>query len=107
MKYKFMRLFILFDLPTDTSEARKEYADFRKCLLRNGFAMMQYSVYVRFCTSRKQADTILTRVQRDIPTYGLIRGLLVTEKQFSDMPILLGNRTPTECELDAEQLLFW
>ena len=102
-----MRLFILFDLPTDTPAARKEYAKFRKCLLQNGFYMMQYSVYVRFCVDRKQADMFLKRVQKQVPAYGLIRGLFVTEKQFSDMPILLGNRQPVENELDCEQLLFW
>lgn len=98
MRYKLMRLFILFDLPTDTPVARKEYTQFRKSLLANGFFMLQYSVYVRFCTSREQAAMFLKRIEKAVPENGLIRGLFVTEKQFADMPILLGNMKVEECE---------
>ena len=107
MRYKCMRLFVLFDLPTDTPVARKQYAQFRKSLLANGFFMLQYSVYVRFCTSKEQANTFLRRIEKAVPRNGLIRGLFVTEKQFSDMPILLGNLKVEEYELDSEQLVFW
>lgn len=107
MRYKFMRLFVLFDLPTDTPVARKEYARFRKSLLHNGFFMLQYSVYVRFCTSREQAGAFLKRIEKEIPKHGLIRGLFVTEKQFAEMPVLLGNMKAEEFELGGEQLVFW
>lgn len=107
MRYKFVRLFILFDLPTDTPVAKREYAQFRKSLLQNGFFMLQYSVYVRFCISREQASAYLKRIEKAIPTNGLIRGLFVTEKQFADMPILLGNMKVEECVLGGEQLVFW
>ena len=69
--------------------------------------MLQYSVYVRFCTSRKQANTYLSRIEKIVPSNGLIRGLFVTEKQFADMPILLGNLKMEECVLGDEQLVFW
>lgn len=47
MSYRFMRVFVMFDLPTETSVHRKAYRDFRKYLLVNGFIMLQESVYVK------------------------------------------------------------
>jgi len=40
-----MWLFVFFDLPTDTKTDRKNAARFRKGLLKDGFEMMQFSVY--------------------------------------------------------------
>ena len=47
MNYKFMRLIVFFDLPMQTDREKKEYARFHKYLVRNGFIMMQKSVYSR------------------------------------------------------------
>jgi hypothetical protein len=40
-----MWLVVMFDLPV-TADARREYAHFRKGLLKDGFARMQFSVYI-------------------------------------------------------------
>ena len=50
-----MWLITMFDLPTDTVEARKHYSNFRQSLLKDGFIMMQYSVYIRHCASEENA----------------------------------------------------
>ena len=47
MSYRFMRILVMFDLPTETSEERRDYRKFRKNLIKNGFIMMQESVYVK------------------------------------------------------------
>ena len=47
--YRIMWLFVFFDLPTHTKTERRHAAQFRKALEKDGFAMMQYSVYVRHC----------------------------------------------------------
>ncbi|GAB4433903.1 MAG: hypothetical protein OHK0040_04730 [bacterium] len=36
-----MWLLVMFDLPVDTDIARKEYRDFRKALLEDGFIMLR------------------------------------------------------------------
>ena len=51
-----MWLFAMFDLPVTTTKARKRYAEFRKVLLEQGFSMLQYSVYARYCASEEMAD---------------------------------------------------
>lgn len=40
-----MSVFVFFDLPVQTVSDRQAYVKFRKYLIRNGFIMMQESVY--------------------------------------------------------------
>ncbi len=51
-----MWVLAMFDLPTDTKKARKDYTHFRKFLLEDGFTQMQYSVYARHCASKENAE---------------------------------------------------
>ena len=44
MSFRQMRVFVMFDLPTDTALDRREYRVFRKYLMDTGFIMMQESV---------------------------------------------------------------
>jgi CRISPR-associated protein Cas2 len=94
----------MFDLPTDTKRARKEYALFRKMLLGDGFTMMQYSVYARPCPSQENADVHVGRVERSLPPNGEVRVLTITDKQFERMRIFWGKmrRRPEAppCQLD-------
>lgn len=95
----------MFDLPTDTRKARRDYTRFRKNLLDDGFTMLQYSVYVRHCASRENADVHFKRVEGFLPPDGEIRILSFTEKQFQSMRVFWGKRrkppepTPKQLEL--------
>ena len=55
-EYRIMWVLVFFDLPTESKRERKLYADFRKKLLQDGFTMFQFSIYVRHCPSRENAD---------------------------------------------------
>ena len=92
-----MWIIVMFDLPTDTKRARRDYSLFRKFLLEDGFMMMQYSVYSRCCPSRENMEVHVTRVRRNLPPDGEIRVLPVTDKQFERMEVFFGKiRKPTE-----------
>lgn len=39
--FRFMRMIVFFDLPTITTEDRRNYRLFRKMLIKNGFIMLQ------------------------------------------------------------------
>ena len=82
-----MWVVVFFDLPVDTKRARKEAALFRKNLVRDGFTMMQYSVYVRHCASSENADVHVQRVKRLLPEYGNVVLFTLTDKQFSQMEV--------------------
>ena len=80
----------MFDLPTDTQAARRAYTQFRKALLKDGFTMMQFSVYIRHCASEENADVHFRRVQNALPDDGEVRILAITDKQFARMKIYWG-----------------
>lgn len=85
-----MRLMIMFDLPMDTAQERREYAKFRKKLINEGFLMIQYSVYVRVCVTRQTAQFLENRVKKFLPSGGVVQSLMITEKQYNDMHFLVG-----------------
>lgn len=85
-----MRVIVFFDLPTTTSAERKEYARFRKDLVRNGFLMMQESVYCKLALNATTANSIMEAVRAVKPARGLIQMLTVTEKQYAKMEFVLG-----------------
>lgn len=90
--YRFMWVVAMFDLPVDSKQARRRYARFRKALLKDGFAMMQFSVYIRHCASRENAEVHMGRVQAAVPPDGEVRVLTITDKQFERMRVFWGKR---------------
>lgn len=92
-----MWLVAMFDLPVDTKESRKQYAQFRKQLIQDGFAKMQFSVYIRHCASEENADVHVARVERALPPDGEVHVLGITDKQFERMRVFWGRmRKPVE-----------
>jgi CRISPR-associated protein Cas2 len=90
-----MWVIVLFDLPVDTRAARRNYARFRKFLLKDGFMRMQFSVYVRHCPSLENTAVHVSRVGGHTPPDGEVRILVITDKQFERMRIFLGKRRTT------------
>ncbi len=91
--YHIMWLFVFFDLPTGTKKERREASIFRKNLLKDGFSMMQYSVYVRHCASLQSAEVHLKRVRLMIPQSGQVSILSVTDKQYGNIVNIWGKKT--------------
>lgn len=87
----------MFDLPTGTPSERRKYNDFRQSLLKDGFVMIQYSVYARHCPSDENAEVHRRRIQLALPDEGEVRILTITDKQFEKMLVFFGKHTkPTE-----------
>ena len=93
MSFRFMRSLLFFDLPTLTATNRKNYRKFVKLLKRNGFYMLQESVYCKMSIDKQSADATLAKLKKEIPSDGNIMMIIVTEKQFASMNILLGEST--------------
>ena len=55
-RIRYMRVFVFFDLPVDTAAQRKEYRLFRKYLVKEGFLMLQESVYAKLVVNDAQAN---------------------------------------------------
>lgn len=91
MSYRFMRMIVFFDLPTITAEDKRNYLKFRKMLMRNGFLMMQESVYCRLALNQSVVDSLSDTIRKNRPTKGIVQLLTVTEKQFSKMEYICGS----------------
>ncbi len=69
-EYRIMWVLVFFDLPTETKKDKKSASEFRKKLVKDGFTMFQYSMYVRHCASMENADVHIKRVKSSLPDYG-------------------------------------
>ncbi|AKU27015.1 CRISPR-associated endonuclease Cas2 [Geobacillus stearothermophilus] len=101
---KFMRLLVFFDLPVVTNREKREYRRFRTFLLNEGYDMLQFSVYSRVCHGHEATDKHLARLKRNLPPRGSIRAMVVTEKQYAKMQLLLGEPTAQEKKVTSTQL---
>lgn len=99
-----MRLMVLFDLPTQTKSERKAYSVFRKYLIKHGFTMLQYSVYVRITRNYDDCEKYIDMVERNKPPRGDIRCLKVTEKQYEGIKLIIGSNEGKD-EFSDEDLI--
>ena len=104
--YRIMWLFVFFDLPTGTKTERRNAAQVRKSLEKDGFSMMQYSVYVRHCPSKENMDVHVKRVRRSMPPSGYTSILSVTDKQYGEILNFWGKIEQAKPEI-PQQLEFF
>ncbi len=84
-----MRILVFFDLPTETSKDRKIYSKFRKFLIKEGFIMMQKSVYSKLALNNSIVKAIKDKIEKSKPPKGIVQMLVITEKQFSFMEYIV------------------
>lgn len=94
-EYRVMWLLVLFDLPTDTKKDIRAYTLFRKNLIKDGFTMFQFSIYVRHCASMENAEVHMRRVRALLPKIGKVGILCITDKQFANIQLFYGQKTQT------------
>ena len=88
--FRFMRMLVFFDLPTLTLEDKCNYRQFRKLLIKNGFIMLQESVYCKMMTSPSVENSVKHLIHSNKPPKGIVQALTVTEKQFVKMDYIVG-----------------
>ena len=101
---KFMRMLVFFDLPVKSKAAQKAATRFRNFLLNDGYYMVQYSIYARTCMGHDGVAKHRERLYKNLPENGSIRLLVITEKQYANIELLLGNYKPEETPAKYEQL---
>jgi CRISPR-associated protein Cas2 len=100
-----MWIVVMFDLPVMEKKERKAATDFRNTLLDLGFEMSQFSVYMRFCTSPAQVETLGKRIEEALPDGGKVNILQFTDKQYERIVSFHGqakqpaNKTPDQFDL--------
>lgn len=87
-----MWVLVFFDLPTETAAEKKIAAKFRKGVMKDGFQMFQFSIYMRHCASRENAEVHIKRVKKELPEHGHVGIMCITDKQFGMMEIFHGRK---------------
>ena len=103
MSYRFMRVIVF--LPTISLEDKREYRNFRKFLLKKGFAMMQESVYSKLALNTTVANGVVSSVKEHKPKDGLVQMLVITEKQYSKMEYVIGKKGSTIIDSDQRTVI--
>lgn len=104
MSFRYMRVIVFFDLPTETAKERKIYRKFRKSLIDNGFIMLQESVYAKLALNMQIANSIKQSVYKNKPSKGIVQLLIITEKQFENIEYIVGQK-PEDILDNTERLV--
>lgn len=105
MSYRYMRIIVMFDLPTKTSSDIREYNRFRKFLIKSGFVMMQESVYCKLALNMTVVNGILVSVRKNKPEQGLVQAFSMTEKQFSRIEFITGSTSSNVLDSDKRLVI--
>lgn len=95
----------MFDLPTLTTADRRAYTRFKKDLDDDGFIMIQFSIYSRFCKNDQSSKKHIARVKSFAPSKGNIRIISITEKQYNDMIMIAGQKNDSELIINDDYLI--
>ncbi|HCF71575.1 MAG TPA: CRISPR-associated endonuclease Cas2 [Syntrophomonas sp.] len=99
-----MRIMVFFDLPVATKSERKIASNFRKYLIKDGYYMVQFSVYARVCNGYDAAEKHINRLKLIAPNNGSVRALTITEKQYESMYVITGKLLKAERPISVQQL---
>lgn len=101
---KFMRMMVFFDLPVKTKSEQRRATQFRNFLLKDGYHMVQFSIYARTCNGNDAVEKHFARLQNNLPDNGSVRLLTVTEKQYQSIHILVGKKLDEDKPVYYDQL---
>lgn len=104
---KFMRILVFFDLPVTTKAERRVATQFRNFLLKDGYHMVQFSVYSRVCNGRDAVQKHKERIYKNVPDNGSVRLMVITEKQYEAVEILVGKKAQDDTPAAYEQLTIY
>lgn len=101
-----MRVIVMFDLPVETADERSAYAHFRKNLIKDGYIMMQESVYCKLVMNPISGQLAIQRIRNLSPKQGIIQALMITEKQYAQIEYIIGGPT-TNKENSTDRLVIF
>lgn len=104
--YRIMWVFVLFDLPVGTKKERKAATKFRHSLLDLGFEMSQYSVYLKFCAGKEQAEALERQIETAMPSSGKVHLVQITDKQYENIRTYRGRKREPSPQNPNQFVLF-
>lgn len=105
--HRLMRILVFFDLPVKQKAERRAATQFRNVLIKDGYHMVQYSVYARVCNGNDSVEVHKKRIMLALPPAGSVRMMVITEKQYGSIELLVGTPTVYDKEQTYEQLMIF
>lgn len=100
---RIVRTIVFFDLPNIYAKDKRNYLQFRKFLINEGFLMMQESVYTKIILNSIQANLLIEKIKKNAPKKGIIQLMTITEKQYSQIKYIIGE--PNTKIINSEERL--
>ncbi len=88
-----------------TKQDVRTYNAFHKYLIKQGYMMMQFSIYCKLFGNRDAAVQHVQTLKKDLPLKGQIRVMMVTEKQYSKIQLLVGEVSNQESTINADSFI--
>lgn len=88
-----MRIILMYDIYDDNS---RESNSFRNNLIKNGYYMIQYSIYVKVIPSYSQYSSEKQKISKFLPKSANVRLILLSEKQYQEIELIKGNYSKNE-----------
>ncbi len=105
--YRQMRLILLYDLPVKNEDDRKIYNYFHTNIIKLGFYMLQYSIYIKVINNDTSLKQYLYKIEKIIPKKGNIIIMKITEKQYQDMIYLRGEKNKFESIVGGKEFVIF
>ena len=87
-----------------TSESTNERF---KYLLKNGYIMMQYSIYSKILQNRDTVCWHLQELEKNLPSDGSVMVMTVTEKQYRSIQNLVGSKKALDRKITSKKMLIF
>ena len=100
-----MRIILFYDLSMKEKNDIKSYNKFRKWIIKRGYIMVQYSIYVKIVNAATKVEYEIKAMKKVLPKYGHVRILRVSDTQYRNMEILSGQKTLNEIVNTNERYL--
>lgn len=97
---------VMFDLPVKTKRQRHAATVFRNLLIDMGYAMVQFSVYVRYAPTQSGNRATVQAIRDQLPPDGSIRVLHVSDHQWSSALRFSNRKQESESETPETLTLF-
>lgn len=91
-----MRILVMYDLPSVEGYEKREYHVFNKQLIKEGYFMIQFSIYVKQFNHQIDVKKEIKKLEKFLPKSGSIRAIPITEYQWEQMIIILGEKNFNE-----------
>ena len=75
-------------------------------LLDLGFEMSQYSVYLKFCAGKEQAEALARKIEAAMPASGKVHLVQITDKQYENIRTYRGRKREPAPKNPSQLALF-